>query len=153
MSMRVAVIADVESMHRVRLAVLENRLRDLSRVQPDDYRRLLEVDGRGWVYELDSKIVGFAVADRVRRNVWALFVAPEFEGRGIGRTLHDAMVEWLFRAAPGSIWLTTEPSTRAERFYGAAGWRRIRLEGNGEVRFELTTAAPSNNPLEQTRNG
>ncbi len=153
MSLRVAVTTDIESMHRIRLAVLENRLRDRSLVQPDDYRRMLETDGRGWVYELDSKIVGFAVADRVRRNIWALFVAPEYEGRGIGRTLHDAMVDWLSLAAPGCIWLTTEPSTRAERFYRAAGWRRVRLEGNGEVRFELTTSAPSNNALKQTREG
>lgn len=142
MSLRIAVIADIDSMHRVRLAVLENRLRDLSRVTPDDYRRMLESDGRGWVYELDGNIVGFAVADRIRRNIWALFVAPEHEGRGIGRPLHDAMVDWLFRTAPGNIWLTTEPNTRAERFYSAAGWRRIGMDGNGEVRFELTTPAP-----------
>ncbi len=143
MRLRSAVAADIGSMHRIRLAVLENRLRDPARVQPDDYQRMLETDGRGWVYELDGKIVGFAIADRVRRNIWALFVAPEHEGHGIGRTLHDTMVEWLFRAGPGTIWLTTEPGTRAERFYVAAGWRRIGMEGNGEVRFELTTSATS----------
>jgi GNAT superfamily N-acetyltransferase len=141
MGLRIATTTDIESMHRVRLAVLENRLRDASRVRLEDYRRMLETDGRGWVYELDDAVVGFAVADRVRRNIWALFVAPEYEGRGIGRSLHDAMVEWLFQVAPGTVWLTTEPSTRAERFYSAAGWRRIRLEGNGEVRFERCSAA------------
>ena len=51
------------------------------------------------------------------------------------------MVEWLFRVAPGSIWLTTEPNTRAEHFYAVAGWRRVGVEGNGEVRFELATNA------------
>ena len=152
MGLRLATINDIEAMHRVRLTVLENRLRDLSRVRLDDYRRMLNSDGRGWVYELGDEIVGFAVADHVRRSIWALFVTPEYEGRGIGRTLHDAMVEWLFRVAPGNVWLTTEPSTRAERFYSAAGWQRIRLEANGEVRFELRSA-PSNNALERTRGG
>jgi GNAT superfamily N-acetyltransferase len=151
MSSRLATIADIESMHRVRLAVSENRLRDPSRVLPEDYRRMLESDGRGWVYEVNGDVVGFGVADRVRRNIWALFVAPGYERRGIGRSLHDTMVEWLFRIAPDSIWLTTEPGTRAERFYAAAGWRRVQVERNGEVRFELTTVAPSNNALERTR--
>jgi len=138
MGLRLAAITDIEPMHRVRLAVLENRLSDPSKVQLDDYRRMLETDGRGWVYELDGEVVGFAVADQVRRNIWALFVAPGNEGRGIGKALHDAMVEWLFLIAPGTVWLTTDPSTRAARFYEAAGWRRIRLEDNGELRFELT---------------
>jgi hypothetical protein len=85
MGLRIATIADIEVMHRVRLAVHENRLRDASRVRLDDYPRMLETDGRGW--------------------------------------------------------LTTEPCTRAELFYSAAGWRRIRLEDNGEVRFERCSAA------------
>lgn len=152
MGLRLATINDIEAMHRVRLAVLENRLRDLSRVQLDDYRHMLNSDGRGWVYELHEEIVGFAVADHVKRSIWALFVTPEHEGCGIGRALHDAMVEWLFRVAPGDVWLTTEPGTRAEHFYSAAGWQRIRLEDNGELRFELRSK-PSSNALERTRSG
>ena len=142
MSLRAATVADIPAMHRVRLAVRENRLLDPSRIGPEDYRRMLESHGRGWVCEAGGEVAGFAIADGSRRNIWALFVAPGFEQRGIGRSLHDAMVEWLFGMAPSTIWLTTEPNTRAERFYRAAGWSRICLEANGEVRFEMTKVAP-----------
>jgi hypothetical protein len=87
MGLRLATITDSEAMHRLRLAVLENRLADPSRVQVDDYLRMLTTDGQGWVYDVDAEIVGFSVADRVRRNIWALFVMPGYEGRGIGRSL------------------------------------------------------------------
>lgn len=138
MGLRLATIADIEAMHLVRLAVRENRLRDESRVRPEDYRRMLESQGRGWVYEVDGQIAGFGIADSVMRNIWALFVAPGLDRRGIGRSLLDAMVQWLYGVAPQPIWLSTEPNTRAERFYVAAGWRRVRVEANGEVRFELS---------------
>ena len=95
MGLRLATSADIESMHRLRLAVRENRLTDPARVQPEDYRRMLETQGRGWLYEVDGQVAGFGIADGARRNIWALFVAPGMERRGIGRSLLDAMVEWL----------------------------------------------------------
>jgi GNAT superfamily N-acetyltransferase len=136
-NLRPATITDIEAMHRIRMAVQENRLRDPSRVQYDDYRRMLEADGRGWVCEERGEMVGFAIADQTRRNIWALFVAPEFERRNTGRALLGVMVDWLFQVGPEPIWLTTEPGTRAERFYAAAGWRSVGTEANGEIRFEL----------------
>ena len=51
--------------------------------------------GTGYATEAGGAIAGFAVADLVRRNVWALFVDPEMEGRRIGRRLHDVMMEWF----------------------------------------------------------
>lgn len=126
------------------MAVRENRLRDPSRVRYDDYRRMLETDGRGWVCEEKGVVVGFGVADHTRRNIWALFVAPAFERREIGRSLLAMIVEWLFEMGSEPIWLTTQPGTRAERFYIAAGWSPLGAEANGEVRFELTGLSPSN---------
>ena len=138
MPVRRATIADIEAMHRLRLSVQENVLSDPQRVTPGHYVPMLEEHGRGWVYELDGNIVGFAVADHSRRNIWALFVDPACEGRGIGRALHDAMVHWLFEQGREPLWLTTAPGTRAERFYSTAGWRRAGLDDNGELRFEWT---------------
>ena len=138
MPLRLATLADIDAMHQLRLSVQENMLADPQRVVPEHYVPMLEKHGRGWVYELEGKIVGFAVADQRRRNIWALFVDPAFEGRGIGRALHDAMVRWLFERGSDPLWLTTEPNTRAEQFYSTAGWRRAGIEANGELRFELT---------------
>ena len=68
--------------------------------------------------------------------MWALFVDPAYERRGVGRRLHDEMVAWLSSAGVPRISLTTDPDTRAERFYRAAGWRRVGDAPNGEVRYE-----------------
>lgn len=123
MGIRLATIADIDAMRAIRLAVTENRLSDLSRATPMKYREMLEERGRGWVYEDDAGvIVGFGIADAPSRSLWALFVQPGCERRGAGRALHDAMVAWLFAIDDAPIWLTTEPHTRAARFYAAAGW-------------------------------
>lgn len=123
-------------MHRVRLSVRENRLSDPARVQPHHYRSMLNEHGRGWVAEVEGRIAGFAIADLSRSNVWALFVDPAFEGAGIGRRLHDAMLDGMFAAGAEQVWLSTDPGTRAERFYRSAGWRLAGREENGELRFE-----------------
>lgn len=136
---RVAVEADIAGMHRVRISVKENALSRPDRIGPADYRAMILEDGRGWVCELDGEIAGFAVADLKRANVWALFVAPEFERRGIGRRLHDTMMDWMFDADPAldRVWLGTAPDSRAEGVYLAAGWDHIGLQPDGEIRFEM----------------
>ena len=133
--LRQANRADFAQMHRVRLAVRENRL--LSTITEADYVTEIEKTGRGWVIEVDGAIVAFAVGNAQTGNIWALFVAPEHERRGYGRQLHDLMVEWLFQQKVEPLWLTTGPGTRAQKFYEAAGWRLQRIEPNGEARYEL----------------
>jgi GNAT superfamily N-acetyltransferase len=128
-------------MHKVRMSVNENRLSDPARIGFEDYRALLDGAGRGWVFEIEGAIVGFAVGDHGRRNIWALFVAPGYERRGIGRALHERMVRWLFEQGRDPLWLTTEPGSRAERFYRAAGWEARGEAPGGEMRFELQAAA------------
>src|SRR6187402_3936439 len=95
-TLREARGSDIDAMHAVRCAVRENRLSRPDRITHDDYRAMLERDGRGWVAEVDGRIVGFAVADLCRFNAWALFVDPQHEKRGVGLALHDAMIAWFF---------------------------------------------------------
>lgn len=138
MQICVASEADIPEMHHVRMSVRENQLGDPAWVQPEDYRAMLMVHGRGWVARIDGRIVGFAVADLARSNIWALFVSPDFEGRGVGRRLHDTMLDWMFAAGAEQVWLGTDPGTRAERFYVSAGWRHAGSEPNGEARYEMS---------------
>ncbi len=138
MQIRLATEVDIPEMHRIRTSVRENRLANPSLVQPRDYLTMLAEHGRGWVAESDGRIIGFAVADLSRRNVWALFVDPASEGRGAGRQLHDAMMDWMFAAGAEEVWLGTDPGTRAERFYRSAGWRFAGGEPNGEARYEMS---------------
>jgi GNAT superfamily N-acetyltransferase len=123
-------------MHRVRMSVRENVLVSM-RLTERDYVVAIEETGRGWVVELDGSIVAFAIGDTTDGSIWALFVEPGHEGKGYGRQLHDIMIAWLWQQGHDRLWLSTEPGTRAERFYEAAGWRRVGMTSRGEIRFEL----------------
>lgn len=117
------------------MSVRENVL--TSKVTEADYIAHLERLGRGWVIEVDDRIVAVAVGNAADGNIWGLFVHPDFERRGLGRLLFDTMIEWLWSQGLDRLWLSTTPGTRAERFYEAAGWRRAGITASGEIRFEI----------------
>lgn len=127
---------DAAAMHRVRMSVRENRLVSMQ-LSEHDYVVAIEQTGRGWVVESQGNIVAFAIGDAVAGSIWALFVEPGHEGKGFGRRLHDMMIAWLWDQGHERLWLTTDPGTRAEHFYEAAGWRRVGPGSRGEIRFEL----------------
>ena len=135
--LRQALRADVTGIQRVRHAVRENVL--TSGVITDaDVVDYLERFGRGWVVVGEGgEVLGFAIGDARDGNIWALFVDPAHEGKGYGRALHDAMVAWLRSRGLPRLWLSTEPGTRAERFYRRAGWIDRGLLPSGERKFEL----------------
>lgn len=137
MNIRIAEVADIHEMFSVRMSVKENVLNNTALVTDKICEDYITRRGRGWVCEADGKIVAFAIADLRGNSIWALFVRPEYEGKGIGRRLHDTMLSWYFAQTNVPLWLTTAPSTRAENFYAKAGWKNAGLE-NGEVRFELS---------------
>ena len=120
----------------MRLAVRENRLTS-SAITEKHYIPAMNQTGRGWVAVDDTVVLGFAVGNKTNGNIWALFVDPNQEGKGIGSLLHTAMVTWLFEQGLSCLWLGTESGTRAQRFYEAAGWRFIRFLPDGEARYEL----------------
>lgn len=145
MSIREATLDDILSMQWVRNAVKENALSHPGRVTDDDYRRYLTERGKGWVYEREGRVVGFAIADLAGQNIWALFVHPEFDRQGIGRVLHDVMLAWYFSQTSETVWLGTAPHTRAERFYRKAGWKEEGLHGDDELKFEMSYHYWANN--------
>lgn len=135
---RIASTADIPTMHQIRMSVRENILSNPNSISHDDYHKMLTQRGQGWVCEIDGEIVGFAVVDISEQNVWALFVQPEYEGQGAGTVLHDTMLDWYFHTGATLIWLSTDPGTRAERFYQRAGWKFIEILPDGEAHYELT---------------
>ena len=102
--LRLAQRADVAQIQRVRHSVRENRLTSRS-ISDDDVVDAIERTGRGWVAEIDGRIVGFAIGKAANGNIWALFVEPGHEGRGIGRRWHDAMVAWRWTRGLPRRWL------------------------------------------------
>jgi GNAT superfamily N-acetyltransferase len=133
--LRQALAADIASIQRVRRAVHENRLVSTT-ITDEHVRAAIEDTGRGWVVASGGEVVAFAVGDATNGNLWALFVDPAFERRGFGRRLHDVTMAWLAARGVRRAWLTTEPGTRAQSFYEAAGWRRTNVTEGGELRYE-----------------
>ncbi|MNK00607.1 putative acetyltransferase [compost metagenome] len=134
---REATTDDIKQIQVVRNLVKENTLSDPSLVTDEDCRLFLTEKGKGWVYEIENNIVGFSIVDLKDQNVWALFVHPDFEGLGIGKKLHNLMLNWYFSKTEETIWLGTAPGTRAEAFYRKAGWTEVGLHGKNEVKFEM----------------
>lgn len=141
---REALEDDIPQMHRVRNAVKENVLSDPSRITFEDYKKYLQEYGKGWICTKDDSIVGFAIVDLVKNNIWALFVDPLHESKGIGKVLHDNMLDWYFSNTGKTLWLSTSPGTRAENFYRKSGWICTGNYGENEIRFELTLASWKN---------
>lgn len=134
---RQATLADIPGMQMVRHAVKENMLSDPALVPDHDVADYIIRRGRGWVSTAGEKITGFSIVSVTDKNVWALFVHPEQEGSGLGRKLHDSMLNWYFSQTEDTLWLSTEAGTRAETFYRKAGWTESGLYGKGEIRFEM----------------
>lgn len=134
-TIRLATRADIPLLQVIRAAVRENVLRNPGRVTTRDYEEHIDGRGRTWVAEDGGEIVGFVSADGVQHWLWALFTEPGHEGRGVARALLPEALAWLRERGAARVGLTTEPDTRAERFYRAAGFVARGLE-HGEIRFE-----------------
>jgi GNAT superfamily N-acetyltransferase len=145
MIVREATPMDVPAMHAIRLRVRENQLRDPSVVTERDYHDFMMRDTKSWICEADGVMAGFVMVDVEKQNLWALFVAPEHEFKGVGRVLHDTMIKWYATRAD-RLRLSTAPSTRAATFYQKAGYRDLGLTRDGrELIFELH--CQTTNPL------
>ncbi|RYY69541.1 MAG: GNAT family N-acetyltransferase [Chitinophagaceae bacterium] len=138
MIIREARVGDIKQIQVVRNAVKENALSNPNLVTDADCQEFITERGKGWVCEMDNEIVGFSIVDLKDNNIWALFLNPAFEKQGIGRKLHDVMMDWYFNQTTATVWLGTAPATRAEAFYRKAGWVEIGMHGKGEVKFEMT---------------
>lgn len=130
-------------MRRVRLAVKENAIDEGGLtslgITPESVAHLLQTVGKAWIAEDDGKVVGFSIANRETASIWAVFILPEYEGRGFGRRLMDRAVEWLWNQDLDEIWLSTslDSRIRAHGFYRKLGWVEDGALPNGEVRYIL----------------
>ena len=76
MQFREATIHDIPQIQKVRNSVKENVLSDPNLVTDADCVNYITRRGKGWICEDDGKIVGFAIADLMENNIWALFLEP-----------------------------------------------------------------------------
>ena len=146
MVVREAKTDDMKQMQIVRNSVTENTLSNPDLVTGKDYEVFVTERGKGWVCEIDHQIVGFAIADLRENNIWALFIDPNFEKKGIGQLLHNTMLDWYFKQTKNTVWLGTAFDTRAEKFYRKAGWIEVGTNGAEEIKFEMTHNNWTTNP-------
>ena len=137
MNFRQATTEDIPQIQIVRNSVKENQLSNPNLIPDDLVEEFITKRGKGFACEIDKKIVGFSIVDFVENNVWALFLLPEFEGKGIGKKLHQLMLDEYFSKTKETIWLSTEANSRAETFYKKHGWKNAGFHGN-EVKFEMS---------------
>ena len=141
---------DIPQIQLVRNAVTENVLSDPTKVTDEDCRAYMEDRGKGWVCAAGDLVTGFAIADLQDENIWALFVHPEWEGKGIGSRLHRLMLDWYFTHRT-SAWLSTGVNTRAVTFYRLKGWQEVGPYGSNEIKFMMEEETWKN--LNATPNG
>jgi GNAT superfamily N-acetyltransferase len=137
---REATAADMPGITRVRTSVVENLLT----VEQLEQRGITEAtvaasfltDSKGWVVVQADEIVAFSIADRATQSIFALFVLPAYEGRGIGSRLLDSALRWLWANGAENVWLTTGAGTRAVRFYENREWTCTGRGPRGDLRYE-----------------
>jgi GNAT superfamily N-acetyltransferase len=138
---REATAADMPGISRVRTSVIENALTreqlDARGITNASVAASFQQDSKGWVAEQSDQILGFSIADRASKSIFALFVLPAFECRGIGSRLHDLALAWLWDNGVERIWLTTDPQSKAARFYERRGWAATGAAEHGDMRYEL----------------
>ena len=134
-AIRKAVHADVQRIMQIRHAVRENRLADPASVTAADCAAFID-RAEIWVWVEDGAIQGFAAGDPREGSIFALFVDPAHEGRGIGRALLPFACDTLRAAGFKAATLSTDPGTRAERFYRMNGWIEVGRNGKGEIVFQ-----------------
>jgi GNAT superfamily N-acetyltransferase len=137
---RQAVPGEIDRLIQIRGAVRENRLRDPASVTRDDYEWFLS-QGLVWVAVEADGIAGFSAGDTRDGTIWALFVDPACEGRGLGARLLERALADLRAAGHGEARLFTDPGTKAARLYHKLGWRGEGLSGDGEMEFSLDLEA------------
>jgi GNAT superfamily N-acetyltransferase len=126
-----------DRLKEIRAAVRENQLADPTRVTDQHYAWFTDHPGI-WVWDEDGKILGFSAGDPRDGTIFALFVDPGHERRGIGRALLRAACDTLRCSGHRMALLTTAGGTRAERFYRSAGWEAVGTSDRGELIFRST---------------
>ena len=140
---RLAQRDDIETLFEIRTSVVENyqsreEIAALG-ITPDSVAEMLDTDCCAWIAELESRAIGFAIASATDQTLFGIFVLPEFEGRGVGRTLIETAEAWFWSQNIDEIWLVTgnEPTLRAYGFYQHLGWVPVGVESTGDFAGEM----------------
>ena len=140
MPIRRCVPADIPRLKQIRGSVRENILSP-GRVSDADYAWFV-AHGPVWVWDDGTSILGFSAGDPRNGSVWALFVHPDHEGRGIGRALLAQACASLEAAGHRSATLETKVGTRAAGYDLRQGWTAGDRDAAGNCGFSRVLPPP-----------
>jgi ribosomal protein S18 acetylase RimI-like enzyme len=138
-STRIAQPSDIESIFHVRTSVIENHLSREEMQQmgitESAVAKMIEKSRCAWVATEDDKVVGLSMILPDEGCLFAAFVLPEYEGRGIGRRLVVLAEQELFKHHE-IAWLETDKNSRAAKFYMQLGWVNKENVSESDIRLE-----------------
>ncbi len=148
---RLATLADIDTVFAIRTAVRQNhlsheQLADLGitpQVLADSIREAPCI----WVAQVNGVLAAFSMVDLAEGEVFAMFVLPAYEGRGLGRRLMAVAEAALFERHDG-VFLVTDgrDEIRANGFYQRLGWSKVGQVDGDDVRYEKSRAPQNNEP-------
>lgn len=138
-NVRTAQLSDIDGMFEVRTSVIENHLsREEMRqmgITESAVADMIEKNHCAWVATENDKIIGFTMILQDEGCLFAAFVLPEYEGRGVGRSLVDLAEQELFKHHK-AVWLETDKNSRAAKFYMRLGWVKKENISESDIRLE-----------------
>lgn len=144
-TIRLATPADVEVLFDIRTSVVQNHLsREQLAALGITAATLADAMRHApccWIAQVHGAPAGFAMVDVDDGEVFALFIRPTFEGRGLGQALLDSAEACLFQTHE-VIGLTTDggAAIRANGFYIHQGWTLVGAVDERDVRYEKRRA-------------
>ncbi len=142
---RPAIPSDVESLFSIRTSVTENHQ---SREQhaalgitPETVSAMLASPRYAcYIAEVDGIPAAFSMTEFQEGRgayLFALFVRPEYENHGLGRTLLNLTEQTARAKGHTRLWLSTGngPNLRAHGFYQHLGWRQEGILPDGQAIF------------------
>jgi len=138
-STRAAQLSDVESIFDVRTSVIENHLsrEEMQQMGINEsvVADMIEQSQCAWVACVNDNVIGFSMILPDEGCLFAAFVLPEYEGRGIGRSLVKLAEHELFKHHQ-MAWLETDKRSRAAQFYRQLGWGNKKMINGTDIKLE-----------------
>ncbi|MDN5680021.1 MAG: GNAT family N-acetyltransferase [Ewingella sp.] len=138
-NIRTAQLTDIDGIFDVRTSVTENHLsREEMRqmgITESAVAEMIENNHCAWVATENDKIIGFSMILPDEGCLFAAFVLPEYEGRGVGRRLVSLAEQELFKHHK-IAWLETDKNSRAAKIYMQLGWGNKTAINDTDIKLE-----------------
>ena len=136
---RLALTTDTEGIFEVRTSVKENYLSreemEQMEITESVVTDMIDESRCAWVAVDDGKVIGFSMILPDEGCLFAAFVLPEYEGKGVGGSLVKLAEQEVFKHHK-TVWLETDKNSRAAKFYMRLGWVKKENVSESDIRLE-----------------